>query len=40
MMVTPNFPNPFNAPTLSRTVLPDQVRPCATLLPSRRTEGS
>jgi len=40
MMVTPHFLNPFNTPSDSRTVLPDQVQPCATLLPSRRTEGS
>jgi len=32
--------NPFNTPPVSRTVLPDQVRRCATLPPSRRTEGS
>jgi len=39
-IAAPKFPGPFNASTVSRTVLPGPVQPCATLLPSRRTEGS
>jgi len=39
-MAAPKFPRPFNTPAVSRTVLPDQVQPCATLTPSRCTEGS
>ena len=39
-MTAPKFPRPFNTSTVSRTVLPDPVAACATLLPSRRTEGS
>ena len=40
MKPAPNFSNPFNTPTVFRTVLPGLVQPCATLLPSRCTEGS
>jgi len=31
MRLAPKFSSPFNAPTVSRTVLPDRVRQCATL---------
>jgi len=31
MIAAPKFPNPFNIPTVSGTVLPDRVRRCATL---------
>ena len=30
-IAAPEFPIPFNVPPVSRTVLPDQVQPCATL---------
>ena len=36
----PEFPNPFNIPTLSHPDFPASARACANLLPSRRTEGS
>ena len=39
-MTAPKFPRPFNTSTVSRTVIPASSRACATLLPSRRTEGS
>ena len=31
MIAAAKFPSPFNAPTISRTVLPDRARRCATL---------
>ena len=34
----PEFPSPFNARTVSRTVLPDPVAACATLTPSPSQE--
>lgn len=36
----PEFPNPFNTPPVSRPDFPASPQACATLPPSRRTEGS
>lgn|GEM_PF-3810390 len=40
MKPAPKIVFPFNAPFVSRTVLRDRVAARATLLPSRRVEGS